>query len=122
MISLIENCHSALAQYFQNSGHQCKEERSEDADSLTGDSDRVSISSEGRALQKGENDGQGKNPEDREMSEEEKSAVQKLKKRDQDVKAHERAHMAAGGGVVQGGASYEYERGPDSKMYKEEQY
>ncbi len=117
MISLVENSQSVPAQYFLDSGHQRKEEASEDADSVTGDSDTVSISSEGKALQKTENDSRDKNSEDKELSEEEKSAVQKLKKRDRDVKAHESAHMAAGGGIVQGGASYEYERGPDGKMY-----
>ncbi len=117
MISLVENRQSVLAQYFLSSGHQRKEDASEDADSVTGDSDRVSISSEGKALQKAENDGQDKNPEDKGLTEEEKRVVQNLKKRDRDVKAHERAHMAAGGGVVQGGANYEYERGPDGKMY-----
>ncbi len=117
MISLVENCQSALAQYFVNSGHQCKEEASEDAGSVTNESDRVSISSEARTFQHTGNDAQEKNPEDKELSEEENGTVQKLRKRDRDVKAHERAHMAAGAGVVQGGASYEYERGPDGKMY-----
>ena len=41
----------------------------------------------------------------------------KLKQTDQEVKAHERAHMSAGAGVVMGGASYQYQRGPDGKMY-----
>lgn len=52
-----------------------------------------------------------------ELNEEEKQQVNQLKKRDAEVKAHEQAHMAAGGGIVQGGASYEYERGPDGKQY-----
>ncbi len=47
---------------------------------------------------------------------EEKKEVDKLKKRDQEVKAHEQAHIAAGSGVVIGGANYEYQRGPDGKM------
>ncbi len=117
MISLVENRQSVLAQYFLSSGHPRKEDASEDADSAAGDSDKVSISSEGKALQKAENDGQDKNPEEKGLTEEEKKVVQNLKKRDREVKAHERAHMAAGGGVVQGGANYEYERGPDGKMY-----
>jgi len=48
---------------------------------------------------------------------EQKKEVETLKKRDQEVKAHEQAHMAAGSGVVIGGANYEYQRGPDGKMY-----
>jgi hypothetical protein len=51
------------------------------------------------------------------LSPEQKREVEQLKKRDQEVKAHERAHMAAGSGVVIGGANYEYQRGPDGKMY-----
>jgi len=33
------------------------------------------------------------------------------------VKAHEAAHLAAGGGIVTGGANFSYTRGPDGKMY-----
>ena len=43
--------------------------------------------------------------------------MEKLKKRDQEVKAHENAHMSAGAGVVQGGATYQYQRGSDGRMY-----
>jgi len=43
--------------------------------------------------------------------------VDKLKARDQEVRAHEAAHMAAGGGLVRGGASYSYQQGPDGKRY-----
>ncbi len=46
-----------------------------------------------------------------------KFEADKLKQTDQEVKAHERAHMSAGAGVVMGGASYQYQRGPDGKMY-----
>lgn len=56
-----------------------------------------------------------KNEQD--LNPEEKQIVNELKQRDAEVKAHEAAHMAAGGGVVQGGASYEYQTGPDGKMY-----
>ena len=33
------------------------------------------------------------------------------------VKSHERAHLSAGAGLVVGGANYQYQRGPDGKMY-----
>ena len=52
-----------------------------------------------------------------ELSESEERQVQKLKKRDREVRAHEHAHMAAGAGVVQGGASFTYQRGPDGRNY-----
>lgn len=54
---------------------------------------------------------------DQDISPEEKQVVNNLKKRDAEVKSHEAAHMAAGSGIVRGGASYEYQSGPDGKMY-----
>jgi hypothetical protein len=52
-----------------------------------------------------------------ELDREEAAQVRELKQRDAEVKAHEQAHMAAGGGLVQGAASYTYEKGPDGTMY-----
>jgi hypothetical protein len=52
-----------------------------------------------------------------ELSEEDQRRVQELKKIDTNVKAHEAAHMSAGGGLVRGGASYEYQSGPDGQRY-----
>ncbi len=46
----------------------------------------------------------------------EKEIIAKLQARDTEVRAHEAAHMAAGGGVT-GGASYDYQIGPDGKAY-----
>lgn len=43
--------------------------------------------------------------------------VRELAQRDVEVKAHEQAHVAAGGRYVRGGASYEYQTGPDGKRY-----
>jgi hypothetical protein len=43
--------------------------------------------------------------------------VQQLKARDREVRTHEQAHLAAGGSLTKGGASYTYERGPDGKNY-----
>lgn len=40
-----------------------------------------------------------------------------LKARDQQVRAHEAAHLAAAGGLARGGASYTYQRGPDGVAY-----
>ncbi len=41
----------------------------------------------------------------------------RLKKRDQEVKQHEMAHIAAGGPYVRGGAHFEYKTGPDGRRY-----
>lgn len=43
--------------------------------------------------------------------------LNELKAIDRNVRAHEAAHIGAGGGVVAGGASYTYTRGPDGQMY-----
>ncbi len=52
-----------------------------------------------------------------ELSEEEKRQVQELSKRDQEVRAHEMAHVAAAGQYAQGGANFEFQTGPDGKRY-----
>jgi len=52
-----------------------------------------------------------------ELSPEAQKEITKLKARDQEVRAHEAAHMAAGGGAVRGGASFSYQQGPDGKRY-----
>lgn len=51
------------------------------------------------------------------LTEEEQKQVEELKARDKEVKAHEQAHIAAGGSYVRGGARYDYQTGPDGKKY-----
>lgn len=43
--------------------------------------------------------------------------VETLKQRDREVRAHELAHLSAAGQYAQGGASFEYQRGPDGQRY-----
>ncbi len=52
-----------------------------------------------------------------ELSEKDLRIVAELQKRDREVRAHEMAHVAAGGGLVQGGATYTWETGPDGRRY-----
>ncbi|MEF8699621.1 MAG: putative metalloprotease CJM1_0395 family protein [Candidatus Accumulibacter sp. UW26] len=40
-----------------------------------------------------------------------------LQRRDREVRAHEMAHVAAGGGLVRSGASFTYQTGPDGQQY-----
>ena len=54
---------------------------------------------------------------DKQLSEEEQKQIDELKSRDREVKTHEQAHIAAGGSYVKGGASYDYQTGPDGKQY-----
>lgn len=50
------------------------------------------------------------------LTPDERRVVNELEARDREVKAHEAAHQAAGGGMT-GAASYTYQIGPDGKMY-----
>ena len=52
-----------------------------------------------------------------ELSEDERRAVDELKRRDREVRAHEQAHMAAAGGHALGGPSYSFQTGPDGHRY-----
>lgn len=52
-----------------------------------------------------------------ELSEQELREVEELKRRDAEVRAHEQAHISAAGNLAQGGASFDFETGPDGKRY-----
>jgi hypothetical protein len=79
--------------------------------------DTVQISKQGRETYEESTAKKAVTPGDRELDAEQQKTVDDLKKADREVKAHERAHMAAGSGLVMGGANYQYQRGPDGKMY-----
>lgn len=51
------------------------------------------------------------------LSHQEQVQLAELKKRDQLVKAHEQAHVAAAGSLVRRGVSLSYEKGPDGRRY-----
>lgn len=50
------------------------------------------------------------------LTEEQQQEVERLKDRDREVRAHEQAHARAGGPHA-GSPSYEYESGPDGRLY-----
>lgn len=52
-----------------------------------------------------------------ELTDAERQVVEQLKRQDAHVRRHEAAHIAAAGAYVRGGPSYEYEKGPDGKLY-----
>ncbi len=52
-----------------------------------------------------------------EASQKEQQQVQHLKVRDQEVRAHEQAHLGAAGGLARGGASFSFEKGSDGVSY-----
>ncbi|MCL2220297.1 MAG: hypothetical protein FWC23_09220 [Chitinispirillia bacterium] len=52
-----------------------------------------------------------------EYTPEQQKVIDELQQRDAEVRAHEQAHISVGGAYIRGGASYEYESGPDKKRY-----
>lgn len=52
-----------------------------------------------------------------ELSPKDQKRVEELKRIDSKVRAHEFAHLSAGGGLVRGGANFTFEIGPDGKAY-----
>lgn len=90
--------------------------------------DRVLISDEARetasAKQAGDENGKTEQKiatqgasETADLSKEEMLELQKLQKRDTEVKAHEQAHKAVAGHHAAGGPSYTYEIGPNGKRF-----
>lgn len=59
---------------------------------------------------------QAANKAEQVQAESEQAELQELKKRDQEVRTHEQAHMAMGGQHA-GAVSYEYQTGPDGVRY-----
>ena len=57
----------------------------------------------------------GRGPLD--LSEAEQALVRQLQQRDREVRAHELAHVAAGGPYVTAPATYQYQVGPDGRRY-----
>lgn len=53
----------------------------------------------------------------KELSEEEEREVEELRQRDREVRAHEAAHQGAAGSLATGGATFEYQTGPDGQRY-----
>jgi len=56
-------------------------------------------------------------PGDEAPDEQQQQELQELKQRDAEVRRHESAHRSAGAGVVRGGATFRYQRGPDGRLY-----
>ncbi|WP_222930760.1 putative metalloprotease CJM1_0395 family protein [Allochromatium palmeri] len=56
-------------------------------------------------------------PDGETLASDDQRMIEQLKQRDTEVRAHEQAHVAAGGGNVTSGPSYSYQTGPDGKRY-----
>lgn len=55
--------------------------------------------------------------QNKELAQQQQQQIQQLKARDRVVRAHEAAHLAAGSGIVRGGAQFTFQRGPDGVQY-----
>ncbi len=84
------------------------------SDLLRINDDKVDMTKKDGLKDEEENSAQN-NKKDKEVTD--SSQISKLQVTDAKVRAHEAAHLAAGGGVVTGGANFSYTRGPDGKMY-----
>ncbi|MEW6427249.1 MAG: putative metalloprotease CJM1_0395 family protein [Thermodesulfobacteriota bacterium] len=51
------------------------------------------------------------------LTDQELQQLAALRSRDAEVKAHEMAHLAAAGAYARGGASFQYQNGPDGRQY-----
>jgi len=85
-------------------------------DVVSNDGDVFSLSSANRSEQSAQSQ-QTNGDNAKELTDEEQLKVSELKQRDAEVKAHEAAHLGAAGGLARGGASYEYQKGPDDQNY-----
>ena len=86
--------------------------------------DEAVVAAPGEAVEGEEAEGGGEKPVARdaltgeaELTEEDQKQIEELRKRDQEVRTHEHAHVAAGGQHVRGGVQYDYQTGPDGKRY-----
>ena len=55
--------------------------------------------------------------ESTELTASQKALITELQATDSAVRAHERAHISAGAGVIRGGAVFTYQKAPDNKLY-----
>lgn len=83
--------------------------------SRTSTSSRASDSSEAPASNNAEQ--QRQQAAQRAQEQAEQQMIRELQARDREVRAHEQAHVAAGGNLVISGPSYTYQRGPDGRAY-----
>ena len=75
------------------------------------------VDEEAEASETEESSESEKSSSGKELTEEQQKEVKELKARDSEVKTHEQAHLAVAGSLAQGGASFEYQTGPDGMNY-----
>jgi hypothetical protein len=88
------------------------------AQTVSGETDNTTSAQEEQATSTtadAESTGQSEDPV--QLSDKAKALLRSLQARDQQVRAHEQAHLAASGGLAISGASYTYQKGPDGVSY-----
>ena len=55
--------------------------------------------------------------DEKELEQAEIKQLQELRSRDLEVRTHEQAHLAAAGALATSGPAFDYERGPDGRLY-----
>ena len=98
-----------------------RKQAEQEARAINGEQDHSNSEHNEHANHQGEFNQQDKEAEQKQQAEEQQAIadekiISELKLRDQEVKAHERAHANIGGSAT-GSPSYTYEVGPDGKKY-----
>lgn len=71
----------------------------------------------GRPIEDNKSAGSGLRSATEDLTDDEQKQVQELKQRDQEVRRHEQAHLAAAGRYANGGPQFEFTTGPDGRQY-----
>ncbi|MBT7408976.1 MAG: hypothetical protein HN826_04680 [Methylococcales bacterium] len=88
-----------------------QQQNTDSTDSLSANSEQSKSSNTNKTSPKDESS------EINKLSEEDEKKLEKLKERDREVRQHEQAHLTAAGQHANGGAIFDYEKGPDGRNY-----
>lgn len=113
-----------LSKQFKDANDTGKATETQSSSSDRSNQDRVTLSREGQEQTSRADSSQStrgieavKEDTSLQLDRQEIQELQKLKRRDAEVRAHEQAHLSAAGPYARGGASFTYERGPDGNSY-----
>lgn len=84
---------------------------------LSEETDQAAAAKDRQATSSSDTEGTEESKDTVQLSDKAKALVRSLQARDQQVRAHEQAHLAASGGLAVSGASYTYQKGPDGVNY-----
>jgi len=103
--SVIQTASAYASQWRSDASGKATEATEQEASDSRRDSRSDGISKKANAPRVGE------------LSDTDRRQLEALKSTDRAVRAHEAAHMAAGGSLVTSGASFSFETGPDGQRY-----